>query len=179
MEWNWIIEPRKWIFPYLFLKMDFFFFLILTTAEHDRLLLWPHYSKAGGSQGLPTDPTNKGNSFPSTGFCIVCLQIHGTRDTLKPSAPQDDSTQRQWLRCKKWRQGWRNTQVLEEGTSEASGQANHFWYLFTTPLTLPTTSLPPTPALGSLLHFEFLCCAHSFVAKCGVVGPFMLFQSRL
>lgn len=121
-------------------------------------MLWPHYSKAGGSQGLPTDPTNKGNSFPSTGFCIACLQICGTGDTLKPSAPQDDSTQRQWLHCKKWRQGWRNTQVLAKGTSIGPSKP------LLVPVYHPTYTTHHLPPSLPPQHSGLSCTLNSFVA---------------
>lgn len=70
---------REMALPLPFPQHQIIFFLVLTIAGHDRFLLLPHYAAAGGGHGLPTDPTTKGYSFPSSGFCIAWLQNCGTR----------------------------------------------------------------------------------------------------
>lgn len=100
---------------------------ILTTAEHNRTLLWPITLQT-------TDPITKGYSFLSTSFCIACLQSCGTRKTLKP---KDNHREDNFTAERDYKLWGKDNRHLGKEQGKAWGQANHFWHSC-----LP---LPPCP----------------------------------
>lgn len=122
---------------------------ILTTAEHNRTLLWPHHA-------ADYRPYNQMLFFPLYQLLHCFFTELWHQETPKTTCTKEDnSTTRNRLQVV----GEDNRHLGKE-QGKVRGQANHFWHscLPVPPYPALLHMLTLSRALKSHLHFEFLSC---------------------
>lgn len=125
--------------------------LILTTAEHNRTLLWPH-------RAADYRPCNQRLFFPLCQLlhCLFTKLWHQENPETTYSKGQ---SQRGQLHCKKQTASWGGgQQTLVKGTRKSVGPSKPLLAFMFTTATLPYTPTHPLQSTQVSSAFEFLCC---------------------